>query len=59
MTFYGQLDSIVSIAEVGLVHVFLCFNDFQARAVVQSGSPAGENASVDKQYLGYRIRTAC
>jgi hypothetical protein len=40
MTFYGQLDSIgddVVIADVGLVYVFVCFNDFEARAIVQSG----------------------
>jgi hypothetical protein len=40
MTFYGQLDSIgddICLADVGLVYVFVCFNDFEARAVVQSG----------------------
>ena len=40
MTFYGQLDSIgddVTIADVGLVYVFVCFNDVEARAIVQSG----------------------
>jgi hypothetical protein len=40
MTFYGQLDSIgddVTIADVGLVYVFVCFNDYEARAIVQSG----------------------
>jgi hypothetical protein len=40
MTFYGQLDSIgddICIADVGLVYVFVCFNDFEARAVLQSG----------------------
>jgi uncharacterized protein (DUF983 family) len=40
MTFYGQLDSIndaIVLADVGLVYVFVCFNDFQAKAVVQSG----------------------
>jgi hypothetical protein len=40
MTFYGQLDSIgddVVLADVGLVYVFVCFNDFEARAIVQSG----------------------
>ena len=40
MTFYGQLDSIgddIAIADVGLVYVFVCFNDYEARAIVQSG----------------------
>ena len=40
MTFYGPLDSIgddVIIADVGLVYVFVCNNDFEARAIVQSG----------------------
>jgi hypothetical protein len=39
MTFYGQLDSInddIVLADVGLVYVFVCFDDFQARAIVQS-----------------------
>jgi hypothetical protein len=40
MTFYGQLDSVnddIVLADVGLVYVFVCFNDFQAQAIVQSG----------------------
>ena len=40
MTFYGQLDSIgddLTIADAGMVYVFVCFNDFAARAIVQSG----------------------
>src|SRR5687768_6184095 len=40
MTFYGQLDSIdddIVPADVGLVYVFVCFNDFRAQAIVQSG----------------------
>jgi hypothetical protein len=40
MTFYGQLDSInddIALADAGLVYVFVCFNDFSAQAVVQSG----------------------
>ena len=40
MTFYGQLDSInddIVLADAGLVYVFVCFNDFEARAIVQSG----------------------
>ena len=39
MTFYGQLDSIgdaFNIADCGLIYVFLCFDDFEATAVVQS-----------------------
>ena len=39
MTFYGQLDSInteFNLADAGLVYVFVCFDDFQAKAVVQS-----------------------
>lgn len=39
MTFYGQLDSIgdqIVIADCGLIYVFLCFDCFQAKAVVQS-----------------------
>jgi hypothetical protein len=39
MTFYGQLDSIgdeVCLADVGLVYVFVCFDDYEARAIVQS-----------------------
>jgi hypothetical protein len=39
MTFYGQLDSLsdeIVLADCGLVYVFVCFNDFQARAIVQS-----------------------
>lgn len=40
MTFYGQLDSInddIALADVGIVYVFVCFNDFRAAAIVQSG----------------------
>jgi hypothetical protein len=40
MSFYGQLDSIndeMVLADAGLVYVFVCFNDFSAQAVVQSG----------------------
>jgi hypothetical protein len=40
MTFYGQLDSInddIVLADAGLVYVFVCFNAFQAQAIVQSG----------------------
>jgi hypothetical protein len=40
MTFYGQLDSInddITIADAGMVYVFICFEDFSAAAFVQSG----------------------
>jgi hypothetical protein len=40
MTFYGQLDSIgddVVLADCGMVYVFVCFNDFSTRSVLQSG----------------------
>lgn len=39
MTFYGQLDSInddISLADAGLVFVFVCFDDFEAAAILQS-----------------------
>ena len=39
MTFYGQLDSVgddATIADCGLIYVFVCFDDFAARAIVQS-----------------------
>ena len=39
MTLYGQLDSIgddICLADVGLLYVFVCFDDFEARAIVQS-----------------------
>jgi hypothetical protein len=40
MTFYGQLDSIGdehAIADCGMIYVFLCFDCFEAKSVVQSG----------------------
>jgi hypothetical protein len=40
MTFYGQLDSIndeFSLADIGLVYVFVCFDDFTTASVLQSG----------------------
>ena len=40
MSFYGQFDSINDefvIADCGMIYVFICFDDFSARAVVQSG----------------------
>jgi hypothetical protein len=39
MSFYGQLDSIneeFNIADCGLIYVFLCFDCFEAKAIVQS-----------------------
>lgn len=39
MTFYGQLDSIgddITIADAGMIYVFICFEDFSATALVQS-----------------------
>jgi hypothetical protein len=39
MTYYGQLDSIgdeITLADCGLLYVFVCFDDFTAAAVVQS-----------------------
>ena len=40
MTFYGQLDSIgdaVVLADVGMVYVFVCFDCFTTKSVLQSG----------------------
>jgi hypothetical protein len=40
MTFYAQLDSInddICIADAGMVYVFICFADFSATALTQSG----------------------
>jgi hypothetical protein len=40
MTFYGQLDSIgddYDIADCGMIYVFLCFDDFEAKAIVHVG----------------------
>jgi hypothetical protein len=39
MTFYAQLDSVseeFSLADRGMIYVFVCFNCFEAKAVVQS-----------------------
>ena len=39
MTFYGQLDSIgddFALADAGVVLVFVCFNCFEAAALVAS-----------------------
>jgi len=40
MTFYGQLDSVgdsISLADVGMVYVFVCFDCFTSKSVLQSG----------------------
>ena len=40
MTFYGQLDSVnddIVIADAGMVYVFICFDDSEATALIQSG----------------------
>lgn len=40
MTFYGQLDSInddICIADLGMIQVFLCFDCFETKSIVQSG----------------------
>ena len=40
MSFYGQLDSIgdaVCLADCGMIYVFVCFDCFQTKAVLQSG----------------------
>jgi len=40
MTFYGQLDSIgdeVTLADVGMIYIFVCFDCFTTRSVLQSG----------------------
>ena len=41
MTFYAQLDALPSggfdLADAGLIYVFVCFDCFTARAVLQSG----------------------
>ena len=38
MTFYGQLDSIgdeFDLADCGIIYVFVCFNCFQTKSVLQ------------------------
>jgi len=40
MTFYGQLDSVgdqIALADVGMIYVFVCFNCFETRSILQSG----------------------
>jgi hypothetical protein len=39
MTFYGQLDSIgdeIALADVGMTYVFVCFDCFTTKSVLQS-----------------------
>jgi hypothetical protein len=39
MTFYGQLDSIgddINLADCGLIYVFVCFDCFETRSLLQS-----------------------
>jgi hypothetical protein len=39
MTFYGQLDSIgdaVSLADCGMIYVFVCFDCYECQAILQS-----------------------
>ena len=40
MSFYGQLDSIgddVCLADVGMIYVFVCFDCFETKSILQSG----------------------
>jgi hypothetical protein len=40
MTFYGQLDSVgdeMTLADVGMVYVFVCFDCYETKSVLQSG----------------------
>jgi hypothetical protein len=40
MSFYGQLDSVgdqMTIADVGMVYVFVCFDCYETKSVLQSG----------------------
>ncbi len=40
MTFYGQLDSVgdtICLADVGMIYIFVCFDCFTTRSVLQSG----------------------
>ena len=39
MTFYGQLDSIgdeINLADCGIIYVFVCFDCFESKSIVQS-----------------------
>src|SRR5258706_14460494 len=40
MSFYGQFDSINDeyvLADVGMIYVLVCFDDFEVKAILQSG----------------------
>ena len=40
MTFYGQLDSIndeFNLADGGMIYVFVCFDCFETKSIVQAG----------------------
>ena len=40
MSFYGQLDSVgdgMTLADAGIVYVFVCFGCFATKSVLQSG----------------------
>lgn len=40
MSFYGQLASInddTILADVGIVYIFVCFDDFTTTSILQSG----------------------
>lgn len=40
MTFYAQLDSIgdsITIADCGMIYVFICLDCYETRSIVQSG----------------------
>jgi len=40
MTFYGQLDSIgdnYDLADCGMIYIFVCFDCFTTRSILQSG----------------------
>jgi hypothetical protein len=40
MTFYGQLDSVgdgIVLADLGMIYVFVCFDCFTTKSVLQSG----------------------
>jgi len=40
MTFYGQLDSLgdqIALADVGMIFVFVCFDCFTTKSILQSG----------------------
>ncbi len=40
MTFYGQFDSVgdsVCLADCGMIYVFVCFDCFETKSILQSG----------------------